>query len=908
MSDSFSAPSALAEALSDRYRLLRELGRGGMATVFLAEDVRHKRQVAIKVLHPELTAAIGTERFLKEIELTANLQHPHILPLFDSGSSAGCLYYVMPFIDGETLRGRLEREQQLPVRDALRIAREVADALGYAHGRNVVHRDIKPENILLHGGHALVADFGIALAMQHADATRMTQTGMSVGTPQYMAPEQAMGERNVDARADIFALGAVTYEMLAGEPPFTAPTTHAIVAKMMSERPVSLRTLRETVPGAVEAAVMTALAKLPADRFATAAQFADALRSTSGRSDSSDSTLLSGDARFLSTERQSTNPAPDASRGTQTASRWTKLLASAALVGLGVFVGTKLRRSLTTDRSSAVNATGATGIVEMDFETGPPLDGDWVSISRDGRAVVAEGRDTLGRKALVLREIAHAQPIYLAVPDEPSAPVFSPDGRWIAYVSSNDYSIFKVSVDGGPSVRLGTGNHLEWIDSDSIVFFRSSDFSLAMMSANGGAARVIAPRDSAREIHAFSPFGIPGHRVVLFCSYTTPVERSRIEAVDLDSGKRTVVLEGACLSRYASSGHLLFLRGNALYAIAFDVATLKTTGAPVPVVSDVHAEASNPQRGIDVSQTGTLVYRRASSWRWPRQLVMRTREGRVEPVVARTGSFSEPRLSPDGSMILFTSQGTHREIWLADVAKHAVAPLLKSDGDVFDAMWFPDSRSFVYTREVQGAFTMYRSSIDGATSDTRLFGDRYDKFPSAVSADGRTIWFTSFAAGEYTAALTLGESTVRPLFADSSWGRRAVISPNGRWVAVESHGGSGTTNVVIVAADGRGALHRVSLDGGQEACWTRDGHELIYRQGTAIMSATVDPRTGDAAAPVLLFRAPLAPISDYKTRSYDVSADGNQFVMVAPVPGTAPLNVVVVNWVDELKRKMATAK
>jgi serine/threonine protein kinase len=190
-------------ALADRYRIERELGQGGMATVYLAEDVRHRRRVALKVLHPELSAVLGPERFLKEIELTASLQHPHILALFDSGSADGQLFYVMPFIEGETLRARLERERQLPIADALRIAREVADALQYAHERGVVHRDIKPENILLQGGHALVADFGIALAVQQAGGQRMTQTGLSLGTPQYMAPEQAMGDKQVDARADL---------------------------------------------------------------------------------------------------------------------------------------------------------------------------------------------------------------------------------------------------------------------------------------------------------------------------------------------------------------------------------------------------------------------------------------------------------------------------------------------------------------------------------------------------------------------------------------------------------------------------------------------------------------------------------------------------------------------------------
>src|SRR6476620_3879933 len=204
----------LETALSDRYRIEREIGAGGMAAVYLAHDLKHDRDVAIKVLHPELSAAIGGERFLSEIRTTARLQHPHILPLLDSGAAAGTLYYVMPFVAGETLRGRLTRERQLPVDDALRIAREVADALGAAHALGIVHRDIKPENILLQGGHALVADFGIALAVQEAGGQRMTQTGLAFGTPQYMSPEQAMGERVIDARTDIYALGAVLYEML----------------------------------------------------------------------------------------------------------------------------------------------------------------------------------------------------------------------------------------------------------------------------------------------------------------------------------------------------------------------------------------------------------------------------------------------------------------------------------------------------------------------------------------------------------------------------------------------------------------------------------------------------------------------------------------------------------------------
>ena len=266
----------LTTQLADRYRIERELGSGGMATVYLAYDVRHARRVALKVLKPELSAVIGAARFLAEIKTTANLHHPHILSLHDSGEVDGTVYYVMPFVDGESLRDRLAREKQLPIADAIRISTAVADALQYAHAHGVIHRDVKPENILLQDGHAVVADFGIALAARSADS-RMTETGMSLGTPHYMSPEQAMGERDLDARTDVYALGCVLYEMLTGQPPFTGPTAQSIVAKVITERAAPPSALRSTVNEPLDDAVLTALEKLPADRFESAAKFASAI-------------------------------------------------------------------------------------------------------------------------------------------------------------------------------------------------------------------------------------------------------------------------------------------------------------------------------------------------------------------------------------------------------------------------------------------------------------------------------------------------------------------------------------------------------------------------------------------------------------------------------------------------------
>jgi tetratricopeptide (TPR) repeat protein len=267
----------LQAALADRYAIQRELGRGGMATVYLAQDLKHDRPVALKVLRPDLAAVLGGKRFLNEIRITAKLDHPHILTLIDSGESDGFLWYVLPYVRGESLRDRLTRDKQLGIEEALAITTQIAGALEYAHQHGVIHRDIKPENILFHEGEAMLADFGIALAAREAGGGRLTESGISLGTPQYMSPEQATGERQPDARSDVYSLGAVLYEMLAGEPPVTGTTAQAMIAKLLTERPTRLRVIRDGVPEGVDAAVARALAKTPADRFASAGQFAQAL-------------------------------------------------------------------------------------------------------------------------------------------------------------------------------------------------------------------------------------------------------------------------------------------------------------------------------------------------------------------------------------------------------------------------------------------------------------------------------------------------------------------------------------------------------------------------------------------------------------------------------------------------------
>src|SRR4051812_35028095 len=455
----------LQSALSDRYRLDREVGAGGMATVYLAEDVRHDRRVALKVLRPELAAVIGAERFLAEIKLTANLQHPHILPLFDSGEADGYLFYVMPFVAGETLRDRMTREKQLPVADALRITTEVAAALDYAHRHGVVHRDIKPENILLHDGQALVADFGIALAASKASGARMTETGMSLGTPHYMSPEQAMGEREITPRSDVYALGAVLYEMLTGDPPFTGSTAQAVVARVVTESPRPLVPQRHTIPPHVEAAVLTALEKLPADRFASAAQFAEAL----------------GNRSYASTTATAALAAVTQGAGTR-----GRRGAGAYVVGGALALATAAaawgwlrpgpapvvnRYSLFLRPSEALQAS-VNGSIN-------------VAISPDGKRVAYVGPGDGGGR-IWLREHDKLRPVPINGTEGGTSPFFSPDGRSLGFLVGGR-TVRVISLGGGPAITLSDSINSSGGDwgADGYIYVEV-DSGIARIRATGG--------------------------------------------------------------------------------------------------------------------------------------------------------------------------------------------------------------------------------------------------------------------------------------------------------------------------------------------------------------------------------------------------------------------------------------
>jgi serine/threonine-protein kinase len=446
----------LATALAGRYQLEREIGRGGMATVHLALDLRHHRRVAIKVLREELAAAIGAERFLEEIRVTASLQHPHILPLFDSGSAQGLLWYVMPFVEGETLRARIAREHRLPVDEALQLAREMADALDYAHRHGIVHRDVKPENVLLQSGHALIADFGIALALENAGGARLTRTGINLGTPTYMAPEQAAGDRPIDARTDVYALGAVLHEMLAGESVIATASRQQMARGMLHAPDIGVAARRADVSPSIEDAIRRALARDPDDRFPSAGAFAAALTAPPLRAASKS--------------------------GGRMISAGVALYAVGIMLIVGLAGGWAIARSRLVERvPSILSDAGAQPV-------GPPPQVEAPS----------------GQNLSLMVIDRNGRPVRTIAANRPWTPRFSPDGRSVAYGAfgsgRNTSDLWVTDLDAGTTRRLtdddDDANDPQWSVDGAMAYSKSTDEGkdLFMRPLGAGDPRLLAQR------------------------------------------------------------------------------------------------------------------------------------------------------------------------------------------------------------------------------------------------------------------------------------------------------------------------------------------------------------------------------------------------------------------------------
>jgi len=908
MSDAITRLNA---ALEGRYRIERELGEGGMAMVYLADDLRHERKVALKVLKPELAAVVGAERFLTEIKTTAKLQHPHILPLHDSGNADGFLFYVMPYVEGETLRDRIDREKQLPVSEALGIATAVAGALQVAHDHGIIHRDVKPGNILLSRGQPLVADFGIALAVGAAGGSRLTETGLSVGTPYYMSPEQATGDQTVGPASDTYALACVLYEMLVGEPPYLGNTAQAVLGKIIQGVPVSPTSVRKSVPANVDAAIRRGLEKLPADRFSRAEDFARAL----------------ADPSFRHGEPTGVGAAGGAGVGP-----WNRL--SVGLAGLAAALALALGWSAFAPEPPT--PLRAAKRFEIRIGATQPIAVANVhalaALSPDGATLVYSANLGDGAR-LYVRAIEQLESRELVGTDNAYAPFFSPDGQWVAYHDPFERRLEKVSIRGGQPLVISDAwppNGGTWLEDGTIVFGSQGQASfrdvagasgLFRVSESGGTPERLTTVDEAagEAIHDY-PHALPGGRTVIFTAKGPDGGAGRVVALSLETGEQRTVVDVGYDARYAASGHLVFARQDALWAVPFDARRLETTGPEVVVVQDLEM---NPYWvSFAFSGDGLLAYMAGGASitmnAIPRALIWVDREGREQALPLPERQYYGPRLSPDGSRVAVTVyDGRSSDLWVYDVASGAGLRLtrLEATADaILVPVWTPDGERIIY--RAPGSGDLWWTAADGSGAPEPLFEDPgSDEAGTSVSPDGRTLVFSRILDPPQNLHREVwqlpleGARTPAPLLSGEFAYANSEISPDGRWLAYTSNE-SGQFEVYIQPYPGPGAKTPVSIGGGGELVWAPDGRELYYRVGTRMMVASVQTQpTLRVSQPRVLFEGSQYTVSGGGARQYHVAPDG-RFLMIRPgetptSAGGAPQYdhfVVVENWFDELRR------
>jgi serine/threonine-protein kinase len=891
----------LTAALEGRYRVLRRIGEGGMALVYLAEDLKHHRQVALKILRPELAASLGPQRFLREIQIAARLTHPNILPLLDSGDADGTLFYVMPFVEGESLRERLVREGQLPVDEAVKLTQRVATALGYAHSLGVVHRDIKPENILLSGGEPVVTDFGIAKAVSEAGQTNLTESGFAIGTAPYMSPEQSGGERQLDGRSDLYSLGCVLYEMLAGAPPFVGPTLHAITARKLTEPAPPLRTVRDTVPAALEHVVFKVLARLPADRYATGLQLAEALEAA---------------------RTSAITPSAPVPAAMMAPSSWRARLPW-AVAGAAVVIAAALgwlgwrSRAGTGDLRLAVTTPRGT---ELYGYSSP------VALSPDGATLVfAAGRGDSVR--LYARRLDGYATRPLPGTEGGDSPFFSPDGRWVGFFARKARQLRKIALDGVSPITVAEDLAVDpycgvWAPNDTIYFANWPDQQVSKVAARGGAVRTVThgpPPMSGwfRYPEAVLPDG--RHALVT----VEGAQSYRVDVVSLETGEHQPLLEKAANARVVGRFLLYVPQGRPeIVAVRFDLEKLKVSGDPVTVLDSVATAPGWPQGYFAVAANGTLAYVPLSRWLDPDvapNLALVGRDGTEEPRHLPQGA--SPRFSPDGRRILHMGFGRHGpSIFAYNLASGADVRLTSHEGEGYEGwpLLSPDGRSVIYNccSDRRGYLVLYSTPADGSGHPVRLPTDStMHQQPFAWAAGGAELLYTRGpgATGMDIWALPMhGGGTARPLMQTAANETQPALSPDGRWMAWMTDASGRREVMVRRYPDGPSVP--VSREGGVEPAWGPGGRELYFRdiRGTSVMVASFQPGEPPVVgAPRVLFTGPYQNCLIW-CRAYDVSPDGRRFVMVKNFEGMTQSGYwpsgseirIIPRWDRELERVM----
>ena len=912
-----SVPSQLQAALSDRYTIERELGVGGMATVYLAEDIKHKRRVALKVLKPELAAVLGADRFVQEITTTAALQHPHILPLFDSGTADGFLYYVMPFIDGETLRGKLDRETQLGIDEAVRITTDVASALHYAHTHGVIHRDIKPENILLHDGRPMVADFGIALALSAAAGGRMTETGMSLGTPHYMSPEQATAEKEITARSDVYSLGSVLYEMLTGNPPHTGASAQQIIMKIVTQEAEPVTRLRKSVPGNVAAAVEKSLEKLPADRFESAKAFGDAL---------SNPVFTVSNAHATSGTRGALRRGGTASNG-----RITAALASVAIVATAVAAWALLRP--TAPGPVGRYAVVLDSTVQLAYNGAEP---GRLALTPDGLTLVYVGNSGGGYASdnqLFVRPLRSLDVRLLVGTLGAHRPAVSWDGSQVAFnrgVSSMSLAV--IPLAGGPTLTLadsGVASGPAW-GPKGFVYFLNRSGMIRRVSGSGG------PIEDVVQVTA-APGGGAYHWLTILPDGRSALVRAQdaarsgdanysLHTVDLATGQVGATWPGVAARYVAEARALVYvLPDGSLMAVRFNLSTREPEGRPLSLGSVISTRSG--EADLDVAG-GMLVYAlQGTAGKEYIGWVSRT-GGAPQAVDSAWGDteFESFALSPDGNRLAITVAGggnksadqeredPREDIWIKQLDRGPISRLTFGGEANSDPSWTADGQYVSFSSLRSGKRKLWRRRADGVGEEELVADVGREVLEARWSRDA--AWLLVSVAGPPSTdilAMHLGvDSAPKPLLAEPHNELKPALSVDGKWLAYVSTE-SGVAQVFVRPfPDVQTGKWQISLDGGTDPLWSADGRELFFRTLDGDELLVADMAKGPALADRrMLTRAPSTSGFELnrEDRMFEVARDGRRFLV--SVDGSEDMSgdlVVVQNFIVELRAALAAGK
>jgi serine/threonine protein kinase/Tol biopolymer transport system component len=863
------------------YEILEPLGQGGMGEVYRARDERLRRDIAVKVIHPELVTADSLGRFRREARVLAALSHPNVANVYELDEVDGTAFLVMEIVPGDTLATRLEGGP-LPIPDVFRIAGQVAAALEAVHDKGIVHRDLKPSNIkVTRDGLVKVLDFGIAKPVVENTATRShlptstvgaTREGLVVGTAAYMSPEQVRGWE-IDRRTDVWAFGCVLYEMLTGRPAFSGDSVADTIAAVI-ERDLDWGALPPTTPPG-----LTRLLRRCVQR-----DLKRRLRDM-------------GDARLDLEEAASDSPTRDRPTPTLAARGWRS--AAALMVGL-VTLGVLLGSAAASYRGRSAHRYGApvhfveplsptTQLSGLDFPS--------VAISPDGSRLAFVGSRG-GQTQLFVRQMNAVDSI-TALPGTTNAvaPFFNPDGSWVAFFA--DGQLKKVALSGGMPIPLceaqvGLGG--SWA-GDTIVFASNTGSGLSTVPANAGRPQRVTNLDATKgEFSHRWPEWLPGGESVIYTVGTVGTwNQAEIVAQSLTTGERSVLVQGGTNPHYLPTGHLVYAHDGRIFAVPFDPRRLRVTGAPAPVLENV-LQSTDGAAQFGVSQAGTAAYVSGEFAGRQGKLVSVTRDGAVMPFAGSSGLYSSPRVSADGGTLLVAVESPASDLWMYDIRSGSLSQRTY-DAGATSPVWTPDGRA-VFSSTKNGPLNLFISDVSRQGPLERLVASENVQIPGSWTSDGSLLAFVERRAGTGRDMFLLprGNRVARPLLVSPADESAPRFSPNGRWLAYVSNE-SGQNEVYLRTAPGEERGQRVSSAGGMEPVWASDGSELFYREGDKMMVVALPRGTTRPAQPRLLFEGEFTR-GTMDSPNYDIMPDGQRFVMVQrPRQESAqPTLHVLINW------------